>query len=51
MTRLVRTALAHVTCPVAVIPNSDADQLTLPSRSTDTPSAIDLEPTSATSAD
>jgi nucleotide-binding universal stress UspA family protein len=50
MTRLVRTAVAHVTCPVAVIPNSDADQLTLPSRSTDTPSAIDLEPTSATSA-
>jgi hypothetical protein len=42
MTRFVRTALAHATCPVAVIPNSDVDQLTLPSRPTEAPSVIDV---------
>jgi nucleotide-binding universal stress UspA family protein len=42
LTRFVRTALAHATCPVAVIPNSDVDQLTLPSRPTEAPSVIDV---------
>jgi hypothetical protein len=43
MSRLVRIALGHATCPVAVIPDSDVDQRTLPSRPTEAPSAIDPE--------
>jgi hypothetical protein len=43
MTRPVSTALADTTCPMAVVPNSDMDQLTLSTTRTDTRTAIDLE--------
>jgi nucleotide-binding universal stress UspA family protein len=44
ISRLVRTALADATCPVAVVPDSDVDPLTLPSRLADTASVIGVRP-------